>query len=275
MIADQMSKSIGQPVVVENKGGASGAIGSELVARAEPDGYTVLVGISDTHALGPAVSPNLPYDPQKDFTPISLLAVQPFALAAGPSLQATSLEEFIKTAKESPGKITYASNGAGGLQHLAMELLNSAAGMKTLHIPYKGAGPALSDVMGGHVNAIFISLQGAGGNFASGKLRPLAITSPERLKIAPEIPTFAESGYPAFQVNQWYALFAPKGTPPEIISKLNEHVTAAMKAPEVAEKLRAAGTEPVGSTPDHLGTFLAREIEQWAKVAKENKIKIE
>lgn len=275
MVADKLSKSLGQPVVVENKGGASGAIGSESVARADPDGHTLLVGISDTHALNPAVNPKLSYSPQKDFEPISLLAVQPFVLAVGPTVQAQSLADFVKVAKDRPGKVSFASNGPGGLQHLAMELLSGAAGMKALHVPYKGAGPALSDVMGGQVDAIFISLQGAGGNFKSGKLRPLAITAPKRLDVAPEIPTFAESGHPSFQVNQWYGLFAPKGTPPAIVAKLSEHVRAAMNAPDVSGKLRSAGTEPVGSGPDEFRTFLAREIDQWARVARENNIRIE
>ena len=275
MVADKLAKSLGQPVVVENKGGASGAIGSETVARAEPDGYTLLIGISDTHALAPAVSSNVPYHPVKDFAPISLLAVQPFVLAVGPKLKATTLADFTKAAKERPGKVTYASNGAGGLQHLAMELFNGAAGTKTLHVPYKGAGPALSDVMGGHVDAIFISLQAGAGNLKSGKLHPIAITSGERLAVAPEIPTFAESGFPAFKAQQWYGLFAPSRTPPEIVARLSKDAAEAMRAPDVAEKLRSAGTEPIGSTSAEFETFLAGEIATWAQVAKANNIKLD
>ena len=275
MVAEKLSRTIGQTAIVENRGGGSGGIGSEMVARARPDGYTVLIAISDTHAINPAVNPSLNYDPKKDFTPISLLAVQPFALAVGPTVQATSLAEFIKAAKEKPGKLTYASNGAGGLQHLAMELLSPTAGISVLHVPYKGAAPALSDVMGGHVDAIFISLQGAGSNFKSGKLRPLAITSATQLEVAPEIQTFTEAGYPAFQVQQWYGLLAPRGTPAEVVAKLNEHAVAAMRAPDVSEKLKSAGTEPRGSTPAEFASFLDREIAQWAAVAKANNIKIE
>lgn len=275
MVADKLSKSIGQTTIVENRGGGSGGIGSEMVARAKPDGYTLLIAIADTHAINPAVNASLNYDPKKDFAPISLLAVQPFALAVGPTVPATSLAEFIKSAKEKPGKLTYASNGAGGLQHLAMEMLSPVAGISLLHVPYKGAAPALTDVMGGHVDAIFISLQGAGSNFKSGKLRPLAITSAKRLDVSPEIPTFTEAGYATFQVQQWYGLLAPHGTPAEIVAKLNEHAAAAMKAPDVSEKLLSAGTEPRGSTPAEFAAFLDREIAQWANVAKANNIKIE
>ena len=275
MVADKMSKSIGQTVVVENKGGASGAIGSEFVAHAQPDGYTLLIGIADTHAINPAVNPKLSYDAQKDFSPISLLALQPFVLAVGPSVQASTLAAFVAVAKADPGKITYASNGAGGLQHLAMELFSSSAGIKALHVPYKGAGPALSDVMGGQVDAIFISLQGAGGNLNGGKLRPLAITSSKRLPAASQIPTFAESGYPRFEMAQWYGLFAPKGTPIEIVQLLNDQARAAMSSSDVAEKLRAVGTEPVGGGTDQFRTFLSSEISQWASIAKANDIRIE
>lgn len=275
MVADKFSKSIGQTTIVENRGGGSGGIGSDMVARSKPDGYTLLIAIADTHAINPAVNPNLNYDPKKDFEPISLLAVQPFALAVGPSMPATDLAGFIKAAKAQPGKLTYASNGAGGLQHLAMELFSPTAGIDVLHVPYKGAAPALTDVMGGHVDAIFISLQGAGSNFKSGKLRPLAITSEKRLDVAPEIPTFTELGYPAFQVQQWYALLAPKGTPPEIVARLTEHAAAAMKAPDIVEKLTSAGTEPRGTSAAELARFMDHEIKQWADVAKANNIKIE
>lgn len=275
MVAEKMSKSIGQPVIVENKGGATGAIGSEFVARADPDGYTLLVAIADTHAINPAVVPKLSYDPLKDFVPISLMATQPFVLAVGPSMQTKNIAEFVAIAKARPGAVTYASNGTGGLQHLAMELFSSAAGITTLHVPYKGAGPALTDVMGGQVNAIFISLQGGGSNLKTEKLRPLAITSANRLAVAPDIATFVESGYPKFQMSQWYGLLAPKGTPADIVDKLNQHVKLALTAPDVADKLKAAGTEPVGSTPEQFLTFLTNEIAQWASVAKANNIRLE
>lgn len=275
MVAEKLGHSLHQSVIVDNKGGATGMIGSEYVARAEPDGYTLLLAIADTHAINPAVMSKLSYDPVKDFVPISLLATQPFVLAVGPKLPVKRLGEFVAAARANPGTVTYASNGVGGLQHLAMELFSSAAGIKTLHVPYKGAGPALADVMGGQVDSIFISLQGAGGNFKGGKLRPLAITSASRLAEAPDIPTFAESGYPKFQMYQWYGILAPKGTPPAIIDRLNRAVTAAILAPDVAAKLKASGTEPVGSTSDKFRSFLAGEIAQWGAVAKANNIHVE
>ncbi|MDR3536437.1 MAG: tripartite tricarboxylate transporter substrate binding protein [Acetobacteraceae bacterium] len=274
-VSDKLSRSLGQTVIVENKGGASGAIGSEYVARARPDGYTILMTTSDTLAINPAVFARLPYDPQKDFAPITLLAVQPFVLAVGPSVKAADFGAFIQAAKDKPGTVSFASNGAGGVQHLAMELLASAAGIKALHVPYNGAGPALSDVMGGHVDALFISLQGAGGSLKSGQLRALAITSPERLAIAPDVPTFAELGYASFHVQQWYGLVAPRATSAPVIARLNEQAAAGILASDVADKLKAAGTEPVGGSPDAFRTFLASEIVQWSDVAKANNIRIE
>jgi tripartite-type tricarboxylate transporter receptor subunit TctC len=275
LVAEQLSASTGQSVVVENKGGASGSIGSEYVAHARPDGYTILMTTSDTLAINPAVFAHLPYDPQKDFAPISLLAVQPFVLAVGPSVTAKDFAAFVQSAKDKPGTVSFASNGAGGVQHLAMELLASSAGFKALHVPYNGAGPALSDVMGGHVDAIFISLQGAGGSIRAGQLRALAISSPKRLAVAPDIPTFAELGFPAFQVQQWYALVAPRATPPAVLASLNRLAAAAMRVPALADKLNAVGTQPIGGTEEALRDFIAHDAAQWSAVAKANNIKIE
>jgi tripartite-type tricarboxylate transporter receptor subunit TctC len=275
MVAEKLSHSLGQPVVVDNKGGASGAIGSEYVSRAAPDGYTLLVAISDTHAINPAVMAQLPYDPQKDFVPVSLMATQPFVLAVGRKVAASNLAEFVTLAKQKPGTVTYASNGKGGLQHLAMELFSRAAGMQTLHVPYKGAAPALQDVIGGQVDALFISLQGAGGNLASGNLRPLAISAPRRLPAAPEVPTFAEAGFPNVAITQWYATMAPKGTSPEVVDLLSRHVKMALSSPDVAEKLKAAGTEPAGSSPEQMRSFLGGEIRKWADLAKSVGVKLE
>ncbi|VTU45720.1 MULTISPECIES: Bug family tripartite tricarboxylate transporter substrate binding protein [unclassified Variovorax] len=268
MVADKLGKSLGQTVVVDNKGGGSGSIGSDFVSRAPADGYTLLVAISDTHAINPAVMANLPYDPQKDFAPISLLATQPMVLAVGRHMPARTLADFVAEAKKRPGALTYASNGKGGLQHLAMELFSRQAGIKALHVPYKGAGPALADVIGGQVDALFISLQGAGGNLGTGNLRALAVAAPKRLSMAADVPTFAESGYPDTVVTQWYGLMAPAGTPPAIVQKLNSEVRKALDTPDISDKLKAVGTEPAGDTPQEFAAFLAAQIKLWAGVAK-------
>lgn len=269
MVAQKLAQSMGQPVVIDNKAGASGSIGSDFVSRAMPDGYTLLVAISDTHAINPAVMSNLPYDPQKDFVPVSLMATQPMVLAVGRSMPARTLGEFVALATQKPRGVSYASNGKGGLQHLAMELFSHSAGIETLHVPYKGAAPAIADVIGGQVNALFISLQGAGSNLGSrGNLRPLAIASPKRLAVAADVPTFAEAGYPQFTVTQWYGLMAPKGTPAAIVDRLNREVKAALAAPDVSDKLKAAGTEPAAGSPEQFRSFLASEIKKWSDVAQ-------
>ena len=275
MVAEKMSQSLKQSVVVDNKGGASGAIGSDFVSRAAPDGYTLLVAISDTHAINQAVMPQLPYDPQKDFVPVALMATQPMVLAVGRNMPARSLSEFVAIAKQKPRNITYASNGKGGLQHLAMELFSLSAGIETLHVPYKGAAPALSDVIGGQVDALFISLQGAGGNIGSGNLRPLAMASDKRLGVAPEVPTFTESGFAQFTVTQWYGLMAPKGTPAPLVDLLNRHARAALASPDIADKLKSVGTEPAAGSPEQFRAFLAGEIKQWAGVAKSVGVRLE
>jgi tripartite-type tricarboxylate transporter receptor subunit TctC len=275
MVAEKMTQSLGQPVVVDNKGGASGAIGSDFVSRAAPDGYTLLVAISDTHAINPAVMTQLPYDAQKDFVPLSLMATQPFVLAVGRRTPARTLAEFVAAAKQKPGSMSYASNGRGGLQHLAMELFSRAAGIELLHVPYKGAAPAIADVIGGQVDGLFISLQGAGSNITGGNLRALGLVAPRRLSVAPDIPTFAEQGFPNVELTQWYAMMAPKGTPAPIVDKLNAHVKMALASPDVSEKLKAVGTEPVGGTPDQMRTFLAGEIRKWADVAKSVGVKLD
>jgi tripartite-type tricarboxylate transporter receptor subunit TctC len=275
MVAEKMSQSLGQPVVVDNKGGASGAIGSDFVSRAAPDGYTLLVAISDTHAINPAVMAQLPYEPQKDFVPVSLMATQPFVLAAGRRTSAKTLAEFVAAARQKPGTMSYASNGKGGLQHLAMELFARSVGIEMLHVPYKGAAPALADVIGGQVDALFISLQGAGSNISGGNLRALGLAATRRLPVAPEILTFAEAGFPNVTITQWYAMMAPKGTPPAIVELLSRHVKAALASPDVSEKLKSAGTEPVGSSPEQMRTFLAGEIRKWAEVAKTVGVRLE
>lgn len=275
MLADQLNDIMDQTVIVENRGGASGAIGSEAVARANPDGHTLLIGIGDTHAINPAVNPNLSYDALADFEPISLLARQPLALAVGPSVEAETFEDFLQAAQSEPGSIFYASNGTGGMQHLSMLSLEAQADFEAVHVPFPGSGPAMADLIGGHVDAIFISLQGGGANFDAGTIRALAISSSERLDVAPEVPTFAELGLEEFQAEQWYGLFAPAGTPPELVELISGHASDAIMRPEVADSLGASGTQAVGSSSDEFEAFLAEQIDIWAEIAGEHNITAE
>ena len=278
MIAEKLTKSLGQPVIVDNRPGASGGIGSEYVSRAAADGHTLLLTTSDAlvwnvnlahaHATAPAANPKPGYDPLQDFTQVTLMGTQPVLLMVGSHVPARTLGEFVAMAKEKPGKISYGSSGEGSAVHLAMEMFSSAAGIKMIHVPYKGINPALLDVLGGQVDSLFISLQGAGGNIKTGKLRPLAITSLQRSPLAPDVPTLHESGYPNFQLTLWYGIAGPKGLPRPVVDKLNQAVKAALAEPDVREKLTTGNTTPIGSTPDEARAFLVSEIAKWTSAVK-------
>lgn len=265
MLAEKMTKSLGQTVLVENRPGASGSIGSEFVARSAPDGYTLLLTTSDSTVR---LMQDKRVDAAGDFAQISLLATQPVYLSVGPRMQAKTISEFIGDAKRRPGEITYASSGEGSAVHLAMELFASAAGIKLNHIPYKGMGPALTDLLGGQVDAVLLSMQGSAGNFETGRLRPLAITSPKRSVLMPEVPTVAESGVPSYQLMLWYGLVAPKGTPQAIVDKLNKEVKAALAQPDIQSQLKEGGTDPIGSSPAELVSFVNSEVAKWGAVIK-------
>jgi tripartite-type tricarboxylate transporter receptor subunit TctC len=265
MLAEKMTKSVGQTVLVENRPGASGSIGSESVARAAPDGYTLLLTTSDSTVR---LMQDKRIDAASDFVQISLLATQPVYLAVGPNMPAKTIGEFIGLARKRPGEITYASSGEGSAVHLAMELFASAAGIRLNHIPYKGMGPALTDLLGGQVDAVLLSMQGSAGNFETGRLRPLAITSPTRSNLMPAVPTIAESGVPSYQLMLWYGLVAPKGTPQAIIDKLNREVKSAIAQPDIQSQLKEGGTDPIGSSPAELATFVGAELVKWGPVIK-------
>ena len=274
LLAEKMTRTMGQPVVVDNRPGASGGIGSEYVSRSAPNGYVLLlttsdalvwnINVAEAHASNPAANPKPTYDPMNDFTQIVLMGTQPVLLWVGNDVPARTVAEFVAMAKAKPGSVSYGSSGEGSAVHLAMEMFSAASGIKMIHVPYKGINPALMDLLGGQIQAVFLSLQGAGGNFKSGKLRALAITSLTRSALVPEVPTLAESGYPNFQLTLWYALAGPKGLPADVIDKLNQAVKAALSAPDVRERLTSGNTTPIGSTPEESRVFLVNEIAKWS-----------
>ena len=283
LIAEKMTKSMGQPVIVENKPGASGGIGSEYVSRAAPDGYTLLlhtsdtlvwnVGMVDAAASDPGSNPKPGYDPLRDLSHVTLMGTQPVLLLVGSQVPAKSLAEFVALAKAKPGTVSYGSSGEGSAVHLAMETFSTMAGIRMIHVPYKGINPALMDVLAGQVQGLFLSLQGAGQNIQAGKLRPLAITSLKRSPLAPDVPTMAESGYPDFQLTLWYEIAGPRGMPTEIVDKVNRSVRAALAEPDVRDKLVSGNTTVVGSTPEEARAFVAAEWGRWAAAVKNAKQK--
>src|SRR5215218_290332 len=267
LVAAGMSKNLGQQVVVENRGGAGGNIGAAAVTRAEPDGYTILMGTVATHALNPALYKKMPYDAVKDFAPVSLLALIPNVLVVNNDFPARSVQELIELLKANPGKYSYASSGNGTPLHLSGELFKSMAGVEMTHVPYKGAGPALVDVMGGHVPIMFDNLPPSLEHIRAGNLRGLAVTTKERAPVIPELPTIAET-LPGYETYSWNAFFAPAGTPKPVIDRLNAAALAALADPEIAAKLKDLSTIVVGSTPEQLATHVQAELAKWAPVVK-------
>jgi tripartite-type tricarboxylate transporter receptor subunit TctC len=268
VIAQKMTDGLGQQVLVENKGGAGGNLGSAAVAKSDPDGYTILMGTVATHALNPAIYKKMPFDSVADFAPISLLVTVPNVLVVNPDLPAKTVQELIALAKEKPGELSYASSGNGTPLHLSGELFKSMAGIDIVHIPYKGAGPALTDLLGNHVSIMFDNLPSSTGYIKEGRLRGLAVTTAERAASMPELPTMAESGLPGYETYTWNALFAPAGTPPAVIERLNAEAVKAVQDPEVKARLAEFGATAVGSTPDELAAHVQAELAKWAPVVK-------
>jgi tripartite-type tricarboxylate transporter receptor subunit TctC len=272
-LGEKASKSLGQPFVIENKPGAGGNIGADHVAKSPGDGYTIMI-TSIGMATNKALYPKLSYDPVKDFAPISLLAVVPNVLvtnATQPTVK--TVADVIANAKAQPGKITYASAGNGTSIHLAGEVFASQAKVDMLHIPYKGSGPAVTDLLGGQVNYMFDSITSAKPHILSGKLRAIGLTTTKRSAALPNVPTLAESGLAGYEVSPWFAVFAPASTPKPIIAKLNAALLEAMKQPDIKAKFETIGAEPIGSTPEELGAHLNREINRWGKLIAEQNIK--
>jgi tripartite-type tricarboxylate transporter receptor subunit TctC len=274
-IGNKLAQTLGQPVVVDNRAGAGGNIGADAVAKSAPDGYTLLMGFVGTHAINPSLYSKMPYDNVKDFEPVTLVAVVTIVLVVNPSVPATSINELIALARSKPGELTFGSPGHGTPQHLAGELFNSIAGVQMLHVPYKGAVPALTDLLGGQLSMIFSSMPPALPHIKNGKLRALGVTSATRSPATPELPTIAESGLKGYVVNNWYGILAPRGTPKEIVAKLNAEIVKILKMPDVKESLSAQGAEPFTSTPQQFAVYIKEETEKWAKIIKYSGVQVE
>jgi len=273
-IAPRMGERLGQPVVVENRAGAGGMIGVEAVAKAPPDGYTI--GLAAAGALSSNISlyPSMPYHPEKDLAPISMLAMIPFFLVAHPS-QASSLKELIEMARAKPGALSYGHGGQGSTMHLAGELLNMMASIKVQAVPYKGSGPVSADVLGGQVPLGVVDVPSAIANVRAGKIRALAVTAKRRITAAPDVPTFEEAGLPGYEAVGWFGTVAPAGTPPDVIRKLNSEIRAALSVPDIRERALAAGAEPFTDTPEEFAAFIREETRKWAEVIKTAGVKLQ
>ena len=276
LIAQGLTESLGQAVVVDNRGGAGGIAGVTVAAKlSAADGYTLLLGSNGHLSFAAAINPKLPYDPQKDLTPISLVANQPFVLAVSSAVAANSIRELITMAKAKPGVITYGSGGAGSASHLGVELFQLRSGVTLMHIPYKGTGPGMSALMSGELQVLMAGLATVLPQAKSGKIKVLAVSGSQRSRMAPEVPTVAEAGVPGYEFNVWYGMMAPGGTPRPIVTKLATEIARLLKAPVILERFAVAGLEPISNTPDEFTALLKREIPEWNKVAKAANIRVE
>ncbi len=269
-VSDKLGEALGQQIVIDNRAGAGGTVGTRALAKSDPDGYTIGLGYTGTLAIGPNLYSNVGYDPRKDFSSIGRIATAPNTLVVHPSFPAKSVQELVAYAKANPGKVSYGSAGVGTVSHVCGEYFATAAGIKLVHIPYKGTGPALSDLIGGHIPVAFAPIPATYENSKSGTLRMLAVTSAARSTLAPEIPTIAEQGVPGFEAVLRYALVAPAGVPRPIIDKLNKALNAALATAEVRKRLALEGAEPVSGTPEEYAADLDKEFTLWAKVVKES-----
>ncbi len=272
-IADRLGKALDQAIIVENMSGGGGVVGSLATARAAPDGYTLMVGYVGTHGTNPAVR-KLPYDAIKDFTPIAMVGGTPNILVVPPSLPVSTLKEFVQYAKANPGKLSYGSSGPGTLTHLAMEQFKVAADIDIQHVPYRGIGPAITDILGGQTQALFPGLAAALPHIKAGKMKPLAITGPRRDRLVPDVPTFEESGYPGFDGVQWYGIVGPANMPAPIVKRLNEEINKLLASPELRERLSGEALEPMPMSPDQFGRYMRDDIARWSRLAKARNIEI-
>lgn len=274
-VTRKISENIGQQVIVDNRGGAGGNIGMEAAARSAPDGYTIVMALTAQLAVNPSLYARIPYDPVRDFEPVTLLANGAYLLVAHPSLPAKTVKDVIAIAKKRPGELLYASSGNGSGGHLANELFNVMTGIKITHVPYKGGGPALIDTISGQTQLLFATPIASGGHIQAGRLRAIAVSTTKRVGTLPGIPTVSESGVPGYDSGVWYAILAPKGTPQNIINRHNEEFRKALGDPGIREFLTKSGVDPDGGTPDELGKYIRSELAKWAKVIKAANIRLD
>ena len=274
LVAPKLTEAFGQTVVIDNRAGANGIIAYETTARAAPDGYT-FTAVAAGVVINKSLYPNVPYDPLKDFAPITLGITVPNILVVHPSVAARSVKDLVALAKAKPGTLTFASAGNGTTGHLALELFRLTAGIDVIHVPYKGGGPALAEVLAGQVQALFSLALAATPQIKAGRLRALAISSGKRSAVAPDLPTIAEAGFPGFEVIGWFGWIAPAATPRPIVNRLNAELVRALKLPDVRERLLSQGSEPVGDSPEQFAAFVKSEHAKWAKVIKAANIKVE
>ena len=268
LVGQKLSERVGQQVVVDNRGGAGGTIGTEIAARAPADGYTLTMGTTSTHVIAPAIFPNVKYDPVRDFEPITLVAITPYMLVLHPGVKAKTLKEFIALVKSQPGKLNFASAGAGTTTQIAMEMLKLAAGIDIVHVPFKGNGPAGTATVGGQVQALFGSMPAVLPHAKAGRLNPIAVGTAKRSSALPGVPTVAESGFPGFEVSLWLGFFAPKGTPGPVLKKLYGELVAIAKSPEMKEPFERNGADPLTTTPAELNKLMKVELDKYKKVIK-------
>jgi len=268
LLGQKVSESVRQPVIVENRPGAGGNIGADLVAKSAPDGYTILMGAVATHAINPTLYAHIPYDPVKDFAPVTQVASTPNVLVVNPSLPVASVKEFIAYAKAHPDALNFGSGSTGSAGHLAGELFKAMAGVRMVHVPYKGAGPAMQDLIGGRIQLMFDNLASSLAQMRAGRVRALAVTTAKRSALAPELPTIAESGLPGFDISTWFGVFAPGGTPRDIVERLHAEFVKALADPAVRETMLKLGAEPVGNTPAEFAAYIQSEARKYAEVIK-------
>ncbi len=273
-LAEKLRDRLGQPVVVENRAGAGGTIGSDIAAKAAPDGYTLLIGTSSTHAIAPGVFSNPPYDPVRDFAPVTLVGAATVMLVTHPSVPAKSVADLIALAKADPKRLTFASSGTGGVSHLIGEYFKSRAGIEMLHVPYKGDTPMITDLIGGQVSLAFGTAVAFLPHVKKGALKALAVTSAKRSPIAPDLPTVADSGLPGFEALQWFGILMPAKTPAPIVERMNNELAVILATPEMRERFTSMGIEVSGGSAESFAQFMASEAQKWQRIAKDAGVKV-